>query len=102
LTKENNVIFSGGLNELQMIKALKDIKKVGFKSTNNQINSKDMAAKRSKSSKRAAYSRSPKTIYKDRRNTIQVVIKKSKPNKRKKSRLIIRNFYQRVADLFFI
>ena len=43
-----------------------------------------MAAKRkSTRSKRASYKRSPKTIYKDGKNTIQVVIRKTKTRKRR-------------------
>ena len=54
------------------------------KETNNQINKNNMATKSKTRSKRAAYSRSPKTIYKDGKNTIQVVIRKTKTRKRKK------------------
>ena len=47
----------------------------------------DMLAKRkSTRSKRASYSKSPKTIYKDGKNTIQVVIRKTKVKKSKKSK----------------
>ena len=41
------------------------------------------AKKKSTRAKRASYSRSPKTIYKDGKHTIQVVIKKAKTKKRK-------------------
>jgi len=39
--------------------------------------------KKSTRAKRAAYSKSPKTIYKDGKNTIQIVIRKTKKKKSK-------------------
>jgi hypothetical protein len=44
-----------------------------------------MAGKRkSTRAKRASYSRSPKTVYKDGKNTIQIVVKKVKKRKKTK------------------
>jgi len=68
----------------QMLLITQEHQKQINKSTNQQINKEVMATKRkSTRSKRAQYSKSTKTIYKDGKNTIQVVIKKAKSKKRK-------------------
>jgi hypothetical protein len=53
-------------------------------SNNNLKIIKEMTKKRSTRAKRAAYSKSPRTIYKDGQKTIQVVITKTTKRRRKR------------------